>query len=449
MSFIKRTNDAHFRHNRVTPTQPLKPPGPARSITPYNAFKSDPQRKYGSTELSGATRSSTMKKAKDAQRNIPKYDTMRTDRRNRLEGLAGYVSSERPGPPRGAPPPPPGAALPGMKFAPKWEGPLGFEASSNGQKLNRTKLQQSKDRVATIRAQRAKGIRSRAEPSRPLRGADQSIGGMSPRTPIQSRRSPRAPRSGSTNGRSPRDVSFTSSGRKQLMGNSRSTTPGNSLDMRGSTHSFDESGARMNTGRRGLTLSRGGIVPGLNQGVTSLLPIVLNEPKDPSGKRKPTTQKRGQGHVPEPEKVFGEQSLNTQGQPHLSPKILAAAARSPRNQRNSIDGTKTKLFGGHLKDTDNEFALRIQRDQRASAMDPETKHNHDMISGVFEMLDTDGSNFIDQVELQMGLKDLQLNSTLGAVETFVERAAQLDKQKGRHNKRKLLVQCFWGRETQL
>jgi hypothetical protein len=28
-------------------------------------------------------------------------------------------------------------------------------------------------------------------------------------------------------------------------------------------------------------------------------------------------------------------------------------------------------------------------------VDPTTKHNHDMISGVFEMLDNDGSHFID------------------------------------------------------
>ncbi len=442
MSFIKKTNDVHFRHNRCTPTQPLKPPKASRSITPYNAFKSDPERKYGSTELSNVTRNKTMAIAKEAQRNIPKYDTMRTDRRNRLEGLAGYGPSERPGPPRGAPPPAPGSQLPGMKFAKKWEGPLGFEASSNAQKLDRTTLVQNKERVAAIRAQRAKGVRSRTEPSKPLRGRDQSIGGMSPRRTPQGRgRSPRAPRSNSTlssNGRSPRDVSFTSSGRSQLMGQSRSTTPGNSLDMRGSENSFNAKGARNNSSdkRRNVTLSRGGIAPELNQGVDSLLPMVRSEPSDPSGKRKPTTQKRGQGHKPQLNQVYGDQSTNTNGQPYLSPTILQAASRSPRNQRNSIDGMQTKLFGGHLKDVSNDRWKLVQRDQRAAAMNPETKHNTDMISGVFEMLDTDGSNFIDQVELQRGLKALQLNSTKGAVETFVERADQLDKQNGREHKRK-------------
>ena len=133
-------------------------------------------------------------------------DTMRVDRRNRLEGLAGYASTERPGPPRGAPPIAPGAALPGMSFAPKFAGPLGFTA--NSQNVQRRSLTQSADVVAAIRAQRAKGNRSRNEQSNPLRGNDQNIGGMSPRTPTGRRsiRSPRAPKSGSANGRSPRDV---------------------------------------------------------------------------------------------------------------------------------------------------------------------------------------------------------------------------------------------------
>jgi hypothetical protein len=395
MSFVKKTNDVHFRHNRCTPTQPLKPPKPMRSITPYNAFKSEPQRKFGSTDLSQITRNSTMRGALDAQRSLPKYDTMRVDRRNRLEGLAGYVPSERPEIPRGAPPIAPGITPSSLKFAPKWEGPLGFEASANGQKLPRRQLNNSADMMATIRAQRAKGNRSRNESNRPLRGKNQSIGGMSPRTPETGRRSirgrsPRAPLSESS--RSPRDVvKFTSSGRDQLRGKVRSSTPRNSLDMRGSENSFNGSDARAKTGRRALTLSRGGIAPNINQGVTSLLPFVSDE----NGNKRGPKNKRGSGVQLNTDQVYGAQHTNNHGEPYLSPKILAAASRSPRNRNNSVDGSKTKLFGGHLKNPDDNRWLLLQRDARLKTMDPDTKHNRDMISGVFEMLDNDGSNFID------------------------------------------------------
>ena len=337
-----------------------------------------------------------MQDAQDAQRTIPKYDTMRVDRRNRLEGLAGYNSSERPGPPRGAPPPLPGTSLPGMKFAPNWQGPLGYEGSANGQKLTRRSLAQSADVVAKQRMARAKGVRSRNESSHPLRGKDQNIGGMSPRTPTSGRRSirgksPRAPNSGSANGRSPRDVLFTTQARQQLSGKARSSTPGNSLDMRGSENAFNEKGAKIPAGRRTLTMSAGGIAPDLNGGVPSLLPFVLEEHVN----KKIPKHKRGSGTHIDKGQVYGSQKMNTHGQPYLNPTILSAAAQSPRNRNNSVDGRQTKLFGGHLKDVDNDRWKLIQRDARMKTVDPTTKHNHDMISGVFEMLDNDGSNFID------------------------------------------------------
>ena len=442
MSFIKKTNDVHFRHNRCTPTQPLKPPGPARSVTPYNAFKADAQRKFGSNSLTKDARRDTMDQVKDAQRQLPKYDTMRTDRRNRLEGLAGYGPSERPGPPRGAAPPLPGAPLPGTKYAPQWEGPLGYKASANSQKLDRKKLALSSTRVADIRASRAKGVRSRLNPNHPVRPSDQNFAGMrsSPRKDSPSY-SPRAPRSGSSNaaGRSPRDTSFTSSGRNQLLGKSRSVTPRNSLDMRGSENAFNELGIRPPpTARRKITLSRGGIAPGMNQGVASLLPFVENEMQG-DGKRKPLTQKRGQGHRPIVDDVFGEQTTNAKGESFVKTKILDAAKSSTLNRRNSIDGKKTKLFGGHLKDVENDRWMLLQRDQRSSAMNAETGHNHDMITGVFEMLDSDASNFIDAVELQQGLGALKLNNTKGAVDLFTKRAKEIDQKLGRENKGEFFV----------
>ena len=53
--------------------------------------------------------------------------------------------------------------------------------------------------------------------------------------------------------------------------------------MRGSENAFNTLGARLNTGRRKLTVSRGGIAPELNQGVTSLLPFVLEEEQNKRG----------------------------------------------------------------------------------------------------------------------------------------------------------------------
>ena len=103
-----------------------------------------------------------------------------------------------------------------------------------------------------------------------------------------------------------------------------------------------------------------------------------------------TGTKRGSGHKTDPNQVFGPQHINSAGKHYLSPTILAAAARSPRNRRNSLDGTAVQ----------DEKWLLMQKDQRAETMNPDTKHNVDMIGGVFKMLDNDGSNFIDMVELQ-------------------------------------------------
>ena len=118
---------------------------------------------------------------------------------------------------------------------------------------------------------------------------------------------------------------------------------------------------------------------------------------------------------------------------------MDAAKSSTLNRRNSIDGKKTKLFGGHLKDVENDRWMLLQRDQRSSAMNAETGHNHDMITGVFEMLDSDASNFIDAVELQQGLGALKLNNTKGAVDLFTKRAKEIDQKLGRENKGEFFV----------
>lgn len=408
MSFIQRTNDVHFRNGKCTPSKPAPPPPPARSVTPYNAFRQDPQRKFASTKLSGATREMAMREAKDGQRRNPKYDTMREDRRHRLEGLAGYQPSTRPDPPRHAPRLTKDGVAPGQGYAKKWQGPLGFDdARQQGRTSNQ--MAQTRDRVNAIRAQRAKGIRSRHEKNRPLRQIGASRLSQSPRNlgppTWKEPGPPKAPKTRLT-------CQFTTSGRSQLMGKARSATPRNSLDMRGAEASFKTDSRNISTARRALTLSRGGMNPEINpQGVHSLLPIVVNEEELKKQKR---IRVRSQRHTPDPERIFGAMTPERQ--------VLLKEERSRENPTNGK--SRMKLGDGHLKD------LHL----RETLMDQKSKHNIDLLSGVFKTLDVDQSGFIDVVELQRGLAMLQLDSTKGSVDTFMERARIIDKKRGRETK---------------
>jgi hypothetical protein len=415
MSFIQRTNDVHFRNGKCTPTKPRPPPPPARSVTPYNAFRQDPQRKYASTKLSGATRIKAMREAKDAQRNNPKYDTMREDRRNRLEGLAGYQASSRPGPrpgpPRRAPRLAKDGVAPGQGYTKKWEGPLGFDDVKRADK-NSSQMAETRDRVNAIRAQRAKGIRSRHERSRPLRQAGASRLSQSPRdlgAPTwQEPGPPSAPKARLT-------CQFTSAGRSQIVGKARSATPRNSLDMRGAEASFKSSGRNISTARRTLALSRGGMNPELNpQGVHSLLPIVVNEAEIKKQKR---IRVRNQRNTPDPGRIFGAMTPDRE--------VLTRGERE--RKASPHENTRGKLGEGHLND------LHL----RETIMNQKTKHNIDLLSGVFKTLDVDQSGLIDVVELQRGLAMLQLDSSKGSVDTFLRRAQKIDDESGRE------VQSEW------
>ena len=346
-----------------------------------------------------------MREAVDGQRSNPKYDTMRKDRRNRLEGLAGYQASSRPGPPRRAPRLTKDGVAPGQGYAKKWEGPLGFDDVKRNEKKS-NQMSEARDRVNAIRSQRAKGIRSRHERSRPLRQVGASRLSQSPRklgAPTwQEPGPPPAPKARLT-------CQFTSSGRSQVMGKARSTTPRNSLDMRGAESSFKTNGRDVSTGRRALTLSRGGMNPELNpRGVHSLLPIVVNEE---SIKKQKRIKVRNQRNTPDPGRIFGA----------MTPDREVLAREEHNREASPRVNTRGKLGEGHLSD------LRL----RETIMNQNTKHNIDLLSGVFKSLDVDQSGLIDIVELQRGLDMLQLDSSKGSVETFMQRAREIDKDRGR------------------
>lgn len=346
-----------------------------------------------------------MREAVDGQRSNPKYDTMRKDRRNRLEGLAGYQASSRPDPPRRAPRLTKDGVAPGQGYAKKWEGPLGFDDVKRNEKKS-NQMSQARDRVNAIRSQRAKGIRSRHERSRPLRQVGASRLSQSPRklgAPTwQEPGPPPAPKARLT-------CQFTSSGRSQVMGKARSTTPRNSLDMRGAESSFKTNGRDVSTGRRALTLSRGGMNPELNpRGVHSLLPIVVNEE---SIKKQKRIKVRNQRNTPDPGRIFGA----------MTPDREVLAREEHNREASPRVNTRGKLGEGHLSD------LHL----RETIMNQNTKHNIDLLSGVFKSLDVDQSGLIDIVELQRGLDMLQLDSSKGSVETFMQRAREIDKDRGR------------------
>ena len=90
-----------------------------------------------------------------------------------------------------------------------------------------------------------------------------------------------------------------------------------------------------------------------------------------------------------------------------------------------------KLGDGHLVD------LHL----RETIMNQDSKHNIDMLSGVFKSLDVDQSGLIDIVELQRGLKMLQLDSTKGSVDTFMRRAQKIDEERGRDKKSTWRISC--------
>ena len=412
MSFIQRTNDVHFRNARCTPTKPRAPPPPPRSTTPYNAFRQDPQRKFGSTQITESTRDKAMRQSKDAQRAMPKYDTMQTERRNRLEGLVGFPTSSRLPAPRHSPRLKSTDLPNSQKFAKKWEGPLGFDDVKRNEKKSR-QMYSNSERVAEIRAQRAKGIRSRAERSKPFRQAGSS------RMSLRKMGAPNfdAPAAPSAPRTQELSCHYTSSGREQLSGKARSTTPTTSLDLRGAASSFKAPSRNRKTGRRAFTLSRGGIAPDQNQGVHSLLPNVANQEKVKKDERAKMLRQR---HAPDLSRLYGAMTPDRQ-------VLLKEEHAREKKEHTNLHG---KLGEGHLKD------LHV----RETVMDQTSNHNVDLLSGVFKTLDIDGSGFIDIVELQRGLDMLKLDSTSGSVRKFMKRARDIDEKKRRRIKGKPLTE---------